>query len=254
MSRLSDLEKQLVSLVDPVYKRFGDSLQPGITNRLGVRMPEVRRLAQRILKDDPKGFLAEALDRPGLLTSQECVMTTAIVLGAANITAADRFTYLNALIPYLDGWATVDLTGGELKDFRSGAFQFNAYIAALLTDERPMAVRLGLVLLLTHRNAPEDLDTSLGLLSGSVAYEMARDNYLVSMGLAWLFATYAAVDPQKIEARLEADLRRGWLDVVTLARTLQKVRDSKRVPAPVKSRLTARFSERPARNASKSPD
>lgn len=251
MSRLSDLNGQLVSFVDPDYKRFGDSLQPGITNRLGVRMPELRRLAKTILNDDPIGFLSEALSSPGLLTSQESVMITAIVLGAAKMRAADRFTFLSALIPYLDGWATVDLTGGELKTFREESIQSNAYLGALLTDERPMAVRLGLVILLCQRKAVGDIDVSLGLLTGASAYELARTEYLVSTGLAWLFATYFAVDPEKIEARVEADVRRGRIDPVTLARTLQKIRDSRRVSKADKLRITARFSERLSRSPSK---
>ena len=39
-----ELHDRLSTLADPACKAFGDSLQPGVTDRLGVRMPLVRNL------------------------------------------------------------------------------------------------------------------------------------------------------------------------------------------------------------------
>ena len=36
-----ELHDRLSTLADPACKAFGDSLQPGVTDRLGVRMPLV---------------------------------------------------------------------------------------------------------------------------------------------------------------------------------------------------------------------
>ena len=43
---------RLSTLADPACKAFGDSLQPGVTDRLGVRMPLVRRVARDVMRTE----------------------------------------------------------------------------------------------------------------------------------------------------------------------------------------------------------
>ena len=45
-----ELHDRLSTLADPACKAFGDSLQPGVTDRLGVRMPLVRRVARDVMR------------------------------------------------------------------------------------------------------------------------------------------------------------------------------------------------------------
>lgn len=244
------LRTQLRARIDPAYKDFGDSLQPGITNRLGVRMPDLRKMASDILRSDPVAFLTALLKENDSPTSQEEVFLLSIVLGRASLSLAERLDYLTALLPYLDGWATVDLTGGELKVFREEDPRLTAYLGNLLTDERPMVLRLGLVILLSHYAGGDRLGTALRFLGESRAYGLARSHYLMSMGLAWCLATLFVSDPPRVERKIRADFEEGRLDLTTLRRTLQKIRDSRRVTPSQKASLTARFSELIARTPS----
>lgn len=238
--RLDALQSALRAATDPGYLAFGNRLQPGIDNRIGVRMPVIRRLAKRVLKENPCDFLQEALSCRDWLGTQEAVMLTGIVLAGAKLTLTERLGYLQKLLPYLDGWATVDLMGGELKQFREASSVTDDFLMSLLESNRPMKIRLGLVLLLKQRATADWLPKSLATLERTGACRMSTD-YLVSMGLAWCWATLYATDPVLVAQRLEQVVTAGRMDSETLARTLQKVRDSRRITSVEKVALTARF-------------
>ena len=45
-------------LADEKYKKFNESLIPGTETAYGVSLPALRAISKRIVKDDPRGFLA----------------------------------------------------------------------------------------------------------------------------------------------------------------------------------------------------
>ena len=57
-----ELHARLLTLADPACKAFGDSLQPGVTDRLGVRMPLVRRVARDVMRTEDVRALAPSVD------------------------------------------------------------------------------------------------------------------------------------------------------------------------------------------------
>ena len=78
-----ELHDRLSTLADPACKAFGDSLQPGVTDRLGVRMPLVRRVARDVMRtEDVRAFL-NAMLATGGFASQEALMVCVIVAGGA---------------------------------------------------------------------------------------------------------------------------------------------------------------------------
>lgn len=243
MPSIADIRRRLTPLIDPSYKTFVDALQPGVTNRLGVRMPDVRKIAGDILKENPNEVLNAVFERPQHLETQEMRLVTAIVIGRAALTIEERLAYLTRLLPYLDGWVTTDLTGGEMKVFRLRHSALTAYLKGLLMSPRPTDVRLGLVILLNHYKTAERIPDALSFVESAAVYKLARQDYLVSMALAWMAAAFYVVLPETLEDRLLNSLRRGRLDAVTLSRALQKIRDSRAVAASQKAALTARFSE-----------
>ena len=71
------VRERLLSLADADYQKFHGGLLPGIDNILGVRVPDLRKLAKEIAKGDwetfsrdwslppPKWILKDALALPG---------------------------------------------------------------------------------------------------------------------------------------------------------------------------------------------
>ena len=52
-----ELRQELEKLADPGYKTFHEGLIPGASMSYGVRLPDMRALAQKVLRGDPVGFL-----------------------------------------------------------------------------------------------------------------------------------------------------------------------------------------------------
>ena len=60
---LEALKRELESLGDSAYKAFNEKLLPGVETAYGIRMPALRALAKKLLKEDPLGYLS--LSTPG---------------------------------------------------------------------------------------------------------------------------------------------------------------------------------------------
>ena len=57
-----DIRERLNALADPGYRKFHSGLLPGVEDILGVRSPDLKKLAKEILAGDWRGYLAEASD------------------------------------------------------------------------------------------------------------------------------------------------------------------------------------------------
>ena len=48
----NELTRLLISMAEPDYRKFSASLLPGTRNILGVRLPQLRRLAKQLARKD----------------------------------------------------------------------------------------------------------------------------------------------------------------------------------------------------------
>ena len=124
-----ELHDRLSTLADPACKAFGDSLQPGVTDRLGVRMPLVRRVARDVMRtEDVRAFL-NAMLAAGGFASQEALMVCVIVAGGAKaLELEERLAFVDRLLPHMTGWAPCDLTGSAVKVFRENREELIGYV------------------------------------------------------------------------------------------------------------------------------
>ncbi|MBP3439368.1 MAG: DNA alkylation repair protein [Sutterella sp.] len=241
-----ELLRRLYEAHDPAIKAFGDALQPGITNRIGVRMPAVRLIARDVMKDDVRAFLKEALE-PGVLDRQEAIMVAGIVIGAARgLRSEERLAYARRYLPLLDGWATCDLFGSALKVFREDRARYLPFIAGCLRSPDKWTVRTAEVWLLEHYREKDWVGEVLTLLDEPRVLELAESEYYLSMSLAWCLSMMYTVGPGKVADWMEERLAVGRLDRETGRRTVRKIgesfRPSAEEKAAVKIRLAPYFS------------
>ena len=238
---LTELTEKLREAADPAIKAFGDSLQPGITNRIGVRMPAVRRLARDVMKGDVRAFLKEALV-PGALTTQETVMVTGIVIGLAKgLTSEERLGFVRRYLPNLDGWATCDLFGTSLKLLREDRGAYLGFVAECLRSDHIWTVRTAEVWLLEQYRDPEWIEAALRTLEEPRVFDLAAREYYLSMSLAWCLSILYTVKPQLTADWTETQVRAGRLDRRTAARTVRKICESLRPTAEQKAGVKACF-------------
>ena len=97
-----DFRKMLLEASEPRLAEFNSKLVPGKGNILGVRMPEIRRIASLVIKD---GWVQILDGRP---QSHEEEILRAIVVAQAPISTAQRIEAADAIIRQMDNWAVCD--------------------------------------------------------------------------------------------------------------------------------------------------
>ena len=50
------IKQQLLELADEEYQQFSSALIPNISHVLGVRLPELRKMAKKIAREDWKAY------------------------------------------------------------------------------------------------------------------------------------------------------------------------------------------------------
>lgn len=222
------IRRELEALADPAYRDFQAKLVPTVEEDriLGVRTPDLRALAKRLVRDRPddvRAFLAA----PAHATYDEMNLHGELI-GRVAGTPEEAFDLLDAFLPHVDNWATCDL-------IRVPAFQLDLpatleRIRAWVASEPEYAVRFGVVQL-TALFLGDAFDPSQLELVAAID----RGEYYVNMARAWYFSFALIGQPEATLPYFER--RPPALDAWTHNKALQKARESRRVTAEQKAYL-----------------
>ena len=222
---MESIEKALFDLRDAEYAAFQARLTPSVSPEsfIGVRVPEVRKLAGQ-LKNDPSvsQFLHELPHRyydenmlHGLLISEIKNYDTVII-------ETDRF------LPYVDNWAVCDTMSPKV--FRKHKTELIGKIREWAGSDKTYTIRFGIEMLMSHYLdecfLPEYLEIPAAVHS---------DEYYVNMMISWFFATALS---KQWEAAIPY-LSDNRLDKWTHNKTIQKARESYRITDEQKTVLKA---------------
>lgn len=229
LNDLTTIQARLFALQDTAYRAFHQALVPGLTTELiGVRVPQVRKLARELrgsaqaaafLSALPHRFYEENLLH-ALLLSLEKDFETAL-------SGTERF------LPYVDNWAVCDCFCPKV--FAKYPQQLTAHIRRWLSSDKTYTVRFAVDMLMQFYLAENFSPDQLQWVG-----EIVSDEYYINMARAWYFATaLAKQQPDTLSYFME-----NRLDVWTHNKTIQKAIESKRIPDELKAFL--RTKKRPA--------
>ncbi|MBQ0010661.1 MAG: DNA alkylation repair protein [Ruminococcus sp.] len=221
-----EIEALLYEKKDPAYRLFQARLMPGTDPEriLGVRTPDLRKLAKELAKrDDVDEFLADLPHRyydennlHGFIIS-ECKDYQKTV------------GYVDAILPYVDNWATCDLLSPKV--FRKHKAELLSEIDRWIASDRVYTVRFGIEMLMSHYLdedfRPEYLDKVVAIRS---------DEYYVNMMIAWFFATALTKQWANTVPVLEEERLSIWVH----NKTIQKACESYRISEEQKGWLKTR--------------
>ncbi len=218
-----NIKEELLALQDISYADFQAKLTPNIPRDLfiGVRVPEARKLAKRIigepetfkfLRDLPHKYYDENMLH-GLLISEMKDYD-------ACIEAVDEF------LPYVDNWAVCDIM--SLKIFKKNKKALLEKIKEWSKSEEEYTCRFGLEMLMSHF-----LDDDFKPEYLEIPLSVNNDEYYVKMMIAWFFATALAKQWDATIKHIE-DQR---LDTWAHNKAIQKARESKRITSKQKEYL-----------------
>ena len=230
---------ELQQLAEEKYKAFNCKLIPGVNTdkTLGVRVPEIRKLAKRIIKGDWKSYLTElencGADPDGIGGTElfyEEVMLQGMVVAAAKMDADARLKYVARFAPRIDNWAVCDTVSGDLKfaDKTENRQLVWDFLQSYLHDSREYFIRFGVVMLLNHYIDEEYIGRVLKIMES-----IRHDGYYVKMAVAWNLSLCYIKFPEKTEALL----KNNEMDDFTHNKAIQKIRESYQVTKENKERL-----------------
>ena len=218
-----EIQKKLFELQDKEYAEFQSKLTPGITRDafIGVRVPEVRKLAKSYSKDpECQEFLKEL---PHQYYDEN--MLHGLVLSEMKdyddcIRAVDLF------LPYVDNWAVCDIMSPKV--FKKHKEQLLEKIREWAASDQVYTCRFGLEMLMSHfldeDYEPEYLEIPAGVHS---------EEYYVNMMIAWFFATALAKQWDTTIPYIEGHRLDTWVH----NKTIQKARESYRITEEQKEYL-----------------
>lgn len=217
--------QQLFELQDLKYRDFHAKLVPGmdVNDIIGVRTPELRKLAKQLAKDERVGdFLAvlphrylDEMNLHGFIISElkdynEC------------LEEIERF------LPYVNNWATCDLLSPKAFKQKKNRVRLIEDIKRWMASDEPFIIRFGIEMLMSFYLDEDFKPEYLKWVS-----DIRHEHYYVKMMVAWYFATALAKQwestlPYIVESTLEK-----W----THNKAIQKAVDSYRITPEQKELL-----------------
>lgn len=219
------LTERLQELADPKYRDFHSRLLPGTDNVMGVRTPELRKLAKEIIKGDWETFL-EKNDR----SWYENDILQGLVTAGAKMEPKERLRRVKAFLPRIENWAVCDIFCGSLKDAEKYPELYWKFLKPYFRSEEPYEIRFAVVMLLSHFVKQEYLKDAFAYFDG-----IYMDHYYVRMAVAWAISVYFVHFPEETAAYLKENQLDDW----TYNKALQKIIESYRVNPETKEQIRA---------------
>jgi 3-methyladenine DNA glycosylase AlkD len=220
---MTDIQKRLFELQDLKYRDFHSRLMPTVNKELviGVRTPELRKLAKEISKTE---YAAKFLKILPHKYYEENNLHAFLIEGINDygkcIKAVEEF------LPYIDNWATCDSL--RPKIFKKHTTELEKQAFEWIDSGREFTVRYGIECLMMHF-----LGDNFSIDHAHKIASVDCSEYYVSMMVAWYFATALAMQTDAILPIIE----RGLPDGETQKRTIRKATESFRISKELKQRL-----------------
>ena len=182
---------------------------------IGVRVPDLRRLAKELAGEMSAADISRLLAAPSNL--YEYVLLCGLLINRAKISDEEAIRLTRQYLPCVDSWAHIDVFVEKKRRF-AGEVWWD-FALECLQNEDEFTVRYGVISLMTNFLDEAHIDQVFAVLRN-----VKHDGYYVKMALAWLYATAAV---HFFELTL-AELENGHIDAWTRNKAYQKMRESRR--------------------------
>lgn len=249
------IRKKLFEMADKKYGEFSASLIPGCNNIIGVRLPYLRKMAQKTVKEQQNW--QECMCGEDIYFEEKMLRGMIIGYGCFKDRDADAAAvWLEKFIPLVDNWSICDSFCMSFKSCELDRERFLEIIEKYAASEKEFEVRVALILLLSHylrvdcnggkitrKRAIElgDLEGEeiKGRYTDKIFELLARNynqGYYASMAAAWLTAESFVTFPGASWSFLSGEAR-SKMDNTTYNMAIRKIRESRNPSAEVKERV-----------------
>ena len=219
----NEVYDQLLSLAEVKYRAFSARLLPEDTILLGVRLPKLRELASRLVRENWQAYLERAHDR-----CMEEVMLQGMIIGAAKCDVEQRLTHIKAFVPKLSNWSICDSFCAGLKFASKNRDVVWDFLLPYHSSAAEYDVRFSLVMMLQYYIDEVYIDRVLKRID-----EFCCEGYYAKMAAAWALSVCYIKQPEITRNYL----LQSRLDDYTYNKALQKILESYRVSGECKNEI-----------------
>lgn len=218
---MNNIVIKLFELQDKEYQKLQYKIIPNVDNIIGVRTPELRKLAKQLIKENNyKSFLKNLPHK----YFDENQLHAFII---SEIRDYDEcIKYISEFLPYIDNWATCDQMSPKI--LKKHKEELIKYIKLWIKSKKTYTIRFGIGMLMKYFLDENFNKTYLELVSKIISNE-----YYVNMMIAWFFATALAKQYEETIKYIE----NKNLDIWVHNKTIQKAIESYRIKESQKEYL-----------------
>ena len=208
-----DVASQLADLAqgNESYAAFNKRIVNTKMPVIGVRVPDLRRLARKLAPDMSAAGISKLLTAKN--ESFDYVLLCGLLITHARLDDRAAIDLAKHYLPLVDSWAHIDIFVEKKRRF-AGEVWWN-FALECLQSEAEFTVRYGVISLMTNFLDEAHIDQVFAALRN-----VKHDGYYVKMALAWLYATAAV---HFFELTL-AELENGHVDAWTRSKTHSNLR------------------------------
>lgn len=214
--------KQLKALQNKKFRDFSMKLLPDNEYiLLGVRLPELRKIAKTLLNSDYTSYLREVKDE-----YFEEVMIEGFIIASLTEPFVTKKKLIKNFLPKISNWSICDSFVITIKDYSEDYYKF---CKECLKSNNPYTKRFAIVSFLFYFLKNEHIDELLYLITN-----LNHPHYYVKMAIAWCLAESMVYYPEKtIEAMQK--MKDDW----TYNKAIQKSKESLRISKKQKEHLNS---------------
>ena len=210
---MNNIVIKLFELQDKEYQRLQYKIIPNVDNIIGVRTPELRKLAKQLIKENNYKLFLNNLPHKYFDENQ----LHAFII--SEIKDYDEcIKYINDFLPYIDNWATCDQMSPKI--LKKHKEELIKYIKVWIKSKKTYTIRFGIGMLMEYFLDENFNKTYLELVS-----KIRSNEYYVNMMIAWFFATALAKQYEETIKYIE----NKKLDIWVHNKTIQKAIESYRI-------------------------
>lgn len=220
------VKSRLFEMQDLKYRDFHNKLCPGVDNIIGVRLPNIKKLAKEIsktAKEEYICFIENSDDK-----YYEKIMLQGLVIGNSKLELEERLKYIASFVPKINNWAVCDCFCCSLKFIEKSKEAIWNFIQKYLNSDNEFDVRFALVILLNYY-LEEKYITEIFKITDNIN----SGKYYINMAEAWLIAECYIMYPE-ISIKY---LNNNKLNDFVHNKCLQKICESYRVSKDTKNEL-----------------
>lgn len=217
-----DYRRMIQENAELEYAAFSSKLIPGKEGIMGVRIPVLRDIARSIVKDDWEAFLQDTPE------NFEEEMLRGLVIATAPMDTERRIELTESHLDIIDNWSTCDSFCTSWKVPKKDSARIYDYFSALMDSGTEYRMRVSLIMRMDHFL---DGDHVEDILDDIVSYR--HEGYYYKMGAAWAVSFCYIKFPEVTEGYLKDPKMDDWI----CNKSIQKIRESYRVPDESKERL-----------------